>query len=380
MTSEEVSAHYNAVPQQKIEDRENSRIFYMRNMNNWLKAQLITDISQRLKRARTPRPRVLDIACGKGGDLRKWQNAFVSSAVFADVADVSIEQAKGRYDEGQERARGQGKFPAQFIVADCTKELLAEKYDDPTPFDLVSCQFALHYSFISEQGARTFLTNCTERLRPGGYFIGTLPDANRIVWAARQGNGEFKNSVCSIKYSNPKEILNGATPPLFGAEFHFTLDEQVNCPEFLCHFPLLVQMLEELDMELVMHMPFPDAINHYKNAPDGLQMMDRMRALELYPKDKPSGGPDDYEKAAAYQKMFECFKLGTLSLPEWEAVSMYLVFVFKKKGSPEPPKEAANGHSEQASQPDADGDGAEVEASSEVELDDPVATKRAKHE
>lgn len=47
-------------------------------------------------------------------------------------------------------------------------------------------------------------------------------------WAARQGNGEFKNSVCSIKFSKPEEILNGAQPPLFGSEFHFTLDQQVS--------------------------------------------------------------------------------------------------------------------------------------------------------
>ncbi|KJH43918.1 methyltransferase domain protein [Dictyocaulus viviparus] len=215
------------------------------------------------------RPRVLDLACGKGGDLRKWRIANVKSVVMTDVAQVSLNQAKERYDEMAQRERF-NLFSAEFIHADCCKISTTQK------FDLVSCQFALHYSFIDEQSARTFLLNATETLRPGGYFIGTLPDAERIVWerglfyveknsdglicrkfpyndklnsyqinnrllgrwSARQNNGEFRNSVCSIQYED-KEELN--KPPLFGAKFHFSLDSQVDCPEFLAYFPLLKQ-------------------------------------------------------------------------------------------------------------------------------------------
>ncbi|KAK6046279.1 hypothetical protein COOONC_16216 [Cooperia oncophora] len=61
------------------------------------------------------------------------------------------------------------------------KENLKARISGPPEFDLVSCQFALHYSFIDEESARTFLRNATETLRPGGLLIGTLPDAERIV-------------------------------------------------------------------------------------------------------------------------------------------------------------------------------------------------------
>ncbi|CAJ0923248.1 unnamed protein product, partial [Mesorhabditis belari] len=311
-------------------------------MNNWIKSALIGDISDRLKRDGCYNPRVLDLACGKGGDLRKWQFANVKSIVMADIAEVSIDQAKGRYEEMQ--ARRQANFAAQFIVADCCKERLLEKYEEKQQFDLVSCQFALHYSFITQESAQMFLKNCTENIRPGGYFLGSLPDANRIVWAARQGDGEFKNSVCSIKFSKPEEILNGAQPPLFGSEFHFTLDAQVNCPEFLCHFPLLVKMLEECDMELVYQLPFPDAIKHYKEARrDGLILFDRMKALETYPATgdkKLAGADEDYEHPKKLQDQFDMASIGTLSKPEWEAVSMYIVFVFRKKGGK--PREPSN--------------------------------------
>lgn len=99
----------------------------------------------------------------------------------ADVAGVSLEHAKDRYNEAVARNRGQ-LFEAQFVVADAGKELLSDKYEPRgREFDLVSCMFALHYQFSDEARARKMIQNITERLRPGGYFIGVLPDPDQIV-------------------------------------------------------------------------------------------------------------------------------------------------------------------------------------------------------
>lgn len=47
--------------------------------------------------------------------------------------------------------------------------------------DLVSCQFAFHYSFESLPQAEQMLANVSENLEPGGYFIGTTTDAFDIM-------------------------------------------------------------------------------------------------------------------------------------------------------------------------------------------------------
>jgi len=47
--------------------------------------------------------------------------------------------------------------------------------------DLVSCQFSFHYCFESLPQAEVMLRNAAECLRPGGYFIGTIPDAYEIM-------------------------------------------------------------------------------------------------------------------------------------------------------------------------------------------------------
>ena len=47
------------------------------------------------------------------------------------------------------------------------------------------------------------------------------------------GKQEFGNGVYKIKFECSEPI------PLFGAKYYFQLDEVVNCPEFLVHFPCL---------------------------------------------------------------------------------------------------------------------------------------------
>ena len=47
--------------------------------------------------------------------------------------------------------------------------------------DLVSCQFAFHYSFESLPQAEQMLANVSSNLQPGGYFIGTTTDATDIM-------------------------------------------------------------------------------------------------------------------------------------------------------------------------------------------------------
>lgn len=69
--------------------------------------------------------RVLDMCCGKGGDLLKWKKANISHLICADIADVSVKQCENRYkDISNQSGRDRGftpLFTAEFITADCTK-------------------------------------------------------------------------------------------------------------------------------------------------------------------------------------------------------------------------------------------------------------------
>ena len=76
---------------------------------------------------------VLDLGCGKGGDLLKFQKGPVNHVVCADIAEVSVDQCKKRYNEHQH------KFSAEFITADCSKVIFLLPF--LTYYFIISCFF-----------------------------------------------------------------------------------------------------------------------------------------------------------------------------------------------------------------------------------------------
>lgn len=69
--SQSVAEHYNARPNVQPQARGRSEIIHLRDFNNWTKSVLIREFVSQRKLS------VLDLACGKGGDLFKWDKASV---------------------------------------------------------------------------------------------------------------------------------------------------------------------------------------------------------------------------------------------------------------------------------------------------------------
>lgn len=262
-----VATHYNKLEEKGLVERSKSRIFHMRNFNNWIKSVLINEFLTKTKEAsKLGEPlRVLDMCCGKGGDLLKWEKSGITHLICTDIAEVSIQQCEERYKKMLDRNQRNkfGKiFTAEFFACDSTLQRLREQYKDPSiELNLVSCQFAFHYCFESLKQAECMIQNAAECLRPGGYFIGTIPDANDIMKRQREADSEeFGNEIYRISF-----LCDTETPPLFGAKYNFELDGVVNCPEFLVHFPLLVKLAAKFGLRLVMKQRFDDYFEKHKH-------------------------------------------------------------------------------------------------------------------
>lgn len=261
-----VASHYNELKETGRIERLKSRIVYMRNFNNWLKSQLIAEYLARIneqKRVGDPM-RVLDLCCGKGGDLLKWEKANITHLICTDIAEVSVDQCKKRYEEMQSRAdktKFANKFSAEFFACDATLVRLRERYMDKSlKLNLVSCQFAFHYSFESLTQAECMVRNAAECLQPGGYFIATIPDANEIMRRLRESPNarSFGNELYKIEFTCDTD-----PPPLFGAKYQFHLEGVVDCPEFLVHFPTLVKLCRKHGLKLDRKTTFAD---YYKES------------------------------------------------------------------------------------------------------------------
>lgn len=330
-----VASHYNSLQEVGLAARSRSRIFFMRNFNNWLKSVLIGEILEQVRGVGSRQLCVLDLGCGKGGDLLKWRRGGISHLVCADLAEVSVEQCQIRYQDMKKKSHFNEKiYSAEFITADCTKELLSEKLEDPTlMFDICSCQFVYHYSFESEQKADMMLRNACEHLKPGGFFIGTTPDAFELVKRLEASDSlSFGNEVFNVSFQSKGSY------PLFGCQYNFSLEEVVNVPEFLVYFPLFEHMARRYNMRLVMKQRFSEFFEEKVKNEQHRSLMMKMMALEPFPCE--DGGQQATDSKGEYSHAKEhCSRagvtqpLGTLSRSEWDATSIYLVFIFQKMSS-----------------------------------------------
>lgn len=267
-----VASHYNKLEEKGLAERTKSRIFHMRNFNNWIKSILIQEYLTKIRdTSKLGAPlRVLDMCCGKGGDLLKWDKGRISHLICTDIAAVSVEQCESRYRTMAERGSGGGgggrygqngggggkMFTAEFFPCDSTRQRLREQYKDPSiELSLVSCQFAFHYCFESLKQAECMIKNAAECLREGGFFIGTIPDANEIMRRQKMATADSKRTFGNDVY-NIEFLCDTECPPLFGGKYNFQLDGVVDCPEFLVHFPLLQKLARKFGLELVMKESF----------------------------------------------------------------------------------------------------------------------------
>ena len=215
--AELVAEHYNAVPERGREWRKtDSQIKGLRSLNNWVKSTLIQKFSRPEYLTQPGLQQqlcVLDMACGKGGDLGKWEKAPQVPALYVgcDIAGVSIDQARQRWDETLRKSRGRHgrsvQMQAEFYVHDTFSRPLGEVprvrqvgfNPNAGPgsgviqggmmqggFDVVSMMFALHYSYESEALARGMLANVAGVLKKGGRFIGVMPDSDVISERVRR--------------------------------------------------------------------------------------------------------------------------------------------------------------------------------------------------
>lgn len=142
----------------------------LRKSHNHAKKKLISSVTEK-------RDRVLDVGCGRGGDLMKWK--IVKARLTAvDPDPESIEEAKRRL-EGM-------SYNADISVGDirtCPK----------IQYDIVCYNFSLQYIFANHGLFTESIRAISERVDVGGLLIGTIPDSDKILslplkWSDSLGN------------------------------------------------------------------------------------------------------------------------------------------------------------------------------------------------
>jgi SAM-dependent methyltransferase len=364
-----------------LSTRADSYLFHMRAFNGWVKATQIQELDPRTttkgKPMRKKPLRVLDLACGKGGDLTKWtlHERGMSKYVGIDVARGSLRDAAIRARELRKRKK---LSSAVFTCADLGDDVPGRKkslghknmqklstwsleeeseYETGTPefkmirgggisekdlFDVVSIQFAIHYMMSSRKRARRFFHTVSELLEIGGNLICTTIDA-RVVLDHLMNLGldyhfdddgsepgcteavvEAGAGACKIKFepSTVKKILSTksdgskAEEDLFGLQYTFTLVEGSDHAAGVGNAVNLPEWLTPL--------PVLEALGREA----GLELDYAQNFHEFYETRKdPSAYPSAHH---ALYNMKVLNRDGSISMDEWSVSRLYAAIQFRK--------------------------------------------------
>lgn len=113
--------------------------------------------------------RVLDVGCGFGGDLQKWNHAG-NGDIKVDMCDPNTESI----EEAKKRANGFGMSNVRFYVGDISS---CPKFK----YDIICYNFSMHYIFETPKLFFKTINEIRLRLKKNGKLIGCIPDSEKIL-------------------------------------------------------------------------------------------------------------------------------------------------------------------------------------------------------
>lgn len=248
-----VAQHYDFREEEDRDQRRENAVYQLKQFNNLLKRAFINEAQSYF--ATAPVVNVCDLCGGKGGDLKKWLFNCINTNqkinyVLLDASRGEVERALKRYNEltTQEKSCF---VNAQFIcldVFDYDAAIACQQLVN-CKFDIISCQFALHYAYESEKKSIGFWKVVDWLSKPNSYLLLSHPCRQRVIEWSRahpcciHPNERLDNDVCGICFTDPRleHLFRNSTlleatqqAPQFGACYRFTLkDSLFQVPEFL---------------------------------------------------------------------------------------------------------------------------------------------------
>ena len=105
---------------------------------------------------------MVDLCCGRGGDIFKWEGAKVDKVLALDNHEESVKEAIERYKKVSRKIKPRINFVVHDVSCIKLSSFLNHKVS------IISCQFALHYFDIA-----TIIKEVSENLCVG-FFMPSL--------------------------------------------------------------------------------------------------------------------------------------------------------------------------------------------------------------
>jgi len=257
----------------------------MYDLHSYIKKKIITEYISGSNN-------LLDTSVGKGGDLNHWINANVNMIVGIDVCKNGLVELNGACNRILKKSVELNNIHlaehSLIVWGDTSKDIMKysglddlNKYyldiiygnvlfeniensklkkfhnlgniTDGGGFDIVSCQFSIHYYFENSNTLNTYLNNVANSLKPGGKFVGTCLNGNKVFNLLKTSTvlrNEGKNTCWKVtkKYTNTKF---GPNEKSLGLEIDvFNESIGVSITEYLVNIDYLILMCDKHKLKL----------------------------------------------------------------------------------------------------------------------------------
>lgn len=184
--------------------RKQSSIAGLRFFHNWIKRTIITDAASYLKKNyNIHNIKLLDLAVGKGGDMQKWYDSGIYNVVGIDIDDNSINGkggAKDRYRQFKQQINKPVDY--SFFVFDLSNPDNVAKIDNiigDRKFNIISCQFAIHYFFRDPVALDTFMNIVSRYMDNNALFVGTTMNGLKLTDMFSKYGNTIERDLYSFK-------------------------------------------------------------------------------------------------------------------------------------------------------------------------------------
>lgn len=258
----------------KFAERKKSSIINMRTFHNWTKRVLLSQTCDMLRNECGINDiKLLDLAVGKGNDMQKWHDNGIMYVVGFDIDESSINEANIRYNQLIKRLKFEKKMipKYKFYVMDLSLSKNIGIINDiigDVKFNVVSCQFAIHYFFRDVDSLNTLITVVKNHIHNQGFFIGTTMDGVKIAKKLESAHN-FGNDIFMIE--KEYDVLNK-----YGSTYLVSLGKDSDSDhyfvnkkskEYIVDIEVLKKVCEKFGLVYVGTIDFESWYSKYKGKP-----------------------------------------------------------------------------------------------------------------
>ena len=298
--------------------RRNLETKSMNDFHSYIKKMLITNYTN-------PGDSLLDISCGRAGDLNHWIDAKLDKIVGVDYNRENLEHpdngacirlikksedftsnalliwgdSSKNYLDGSAGKDELNKYYLDVIYGNVERsninnEKLLEIYnignlDAGNGFDAISCQFSFHYFFENKEKLHNVLKNVSNSLKAGGIFIGTTLDGKKVFDLLKKNNTlmEHKNGELLWKISKKydfNKFNNDESSLGYKIDVYMESIGKTNT-EYLVNYNYLESVLEDYNLKLIEYLDFSDVFDRLSSFNtkygDALDMIDELKTYSF---------------------------------------------------------------------------------------------------